>query len=381
MRIGFDAASLTRERSAVANYLVRLVRRLVEIDGSLQVVLFAPDKICVDYDLFINHPRIRRVVVDLPHHQQKKWAKKHLPGLLKEYDADIFHEPGGLDIPFFHPPCPSVFTAHDLAPWRLNTFRSWSRAWRYKLRSLYWAHKARRIMTGVEVSARDIVRLCHVPVAKVVVSPYGAERIYEGDITPEEENDILRKYHLLGKRYVINCSGLNYKRRNLDLVLNGFARYQREVTDDVTLVFTGTIANVQGAYDRALRKIGMLGIRDKVVITGFMAEKALQIVLENAEAAIITSFHEGFPQSMVEAFVSGTAVIATDRGGIPEVAAEAAVIIDPYDPQGLSEALKRLVSLEVERHLYAEKGCARARDFSWQSHAQDVLAVYRTLAS
>ncbi|MBF0331523.1 MAG: glycosyltransferase family 4 protein [Candidatus Omnitrophica bacterium] len=379
MRIGFDAASLTRERSGIANYLVRLVRRLVEIDGDLQVVLFAPDKICVDYDLFIHHPRVKRVIVDLPRAEQKKWVRKYLPKLLKEYDINLFHQPGGLDTSVFRPSCPCVVTAHDMAPWVLNTFKDLRKAIRYKVRTTLWAHQAKRIVTGVDVSRNDIVRLCRVSADKVIVSPYGAERVYEGDITADEENDILRKYRLQGKRYVINCSGLNFKRRNLDLVLDGFARFQREVTGEVTLVFTGAIANVQGAFDRAQRKMGMLGIRERVVTTGFMAEKSLQVLLNNAEAVIITSFCEGFPQSMVEAFASGTAVIATDRGGVPEVAGEAAVIIDPYDPQALSEALKRLTGNEVEKHLYAEKGHTRAQDFTWQRHAQDVIAVYRSL--
>ena len=172
---------------------------------------------------------------------------------------------------------------------------------------------------------------------------------------------------------------MNFKRRNLDLVLEGFARFHREVPDDVTLVFTGAIANAQGAFDRAQRKIGMLGIRDRVVTTGFLAEKTLQVVLENAEAVIVTSFYEGFPQSMVEAFAAGSAVIATDRGGVPEVAGEAAVIIDPYDPTALAEALKRLLGNDVERELYVEKRYERIREFTWQRTAQETLAVYRSI--
>jgi glycosyltransferase involved in cell wall biosynthesis len=379
MRIGFDALSLTKERSGVANYLSRLVRRLVEADGDLQVVLFAPDKICVEYDIFINHPRIRRVVLDLPREERRKWTLKYLPRLLKEHGVDLFHQPGGGDMDFFHPSCPTVLTMHDLGPWVLNMFKNWRKGLRYKVRSFLWAQQACRIITGVEASRKDILRRCHVPARKVVVAPYGAEPVYEGEILPESADDILRKYRLLGKRYVVNCSGLNAKRRNLDLVLDGFARFHREVPDDVTLVFTGFIANSQGAFDRAQRRIGILGIRERVITTGFLAEKTLQVILENAEAVIVTSFYEGFPQSMVEAFAAGTAVIATDRGGIPEVAGEAAVIIDPYDPTGLAEALKRLLGNDVERELYVEKGYERIREFTWQRTAQETLAVYRSI--
>jgi glycosyltransferase involved in cell wall biosynthesis len=379
MRIGFDAVSLTKERSGVANYLSHLVRRLVEADVDLQIVLFSPDKICVDYDSFINHPRIRRVALDLPREERKKWTLKYLPSLLKEYAVDLFHQPGGGDMALFHPPCPVVLTVHDLGPWILNTFKNWRKGLRYKICNFIWAQQASRIITGVEMSRKDILSHCYVPASKVVVVPYGAEPVYDGEISPEQADDILRKYRLLGKRYVVNFSGLNFKRRNLDLVLDGFARFHREVSDDVTLVFTGAIANAQGAFDRAQRKIGMLGIRERVVTTGFLAEKTLQVILENAEAVIVTSFYEGFPQSMVEAFAAGTAVIATDRGGVPEIAGEAAVIVDPYDPTGLAEALKRLLGHDVERELYVEKGYERIREFTWQRTAQETLAVYRSV--
>ena len=379
MRVGFDAVSLTKERSGVANYLARLVRRLVEADADLQIVLFSPEKICVDYDLSINHPRIRRVSLDLAREERKKWTLKYLPRLLKEYNIDLFHQPGGGDMALFHPSCPTVLTIHDLGPWVLNVFRNWRKGLRYKISTFLWAQQAARIITGVEVTRKDIVQCCHVPAKKIVLVPYGADAVYDAEIPMEESDDILRKYRLAGKRYVVNFSGLNIKRRNLDLVLDGFARFHREVPDDVTLVFTGSIANSQGAFDRAQRKIGILGIRDRVVTTGFLSEKALQVILENAEAVIVTSFHEGFPQSMVEAFAAGVAVIATDRGGIPEVAGEAAVIIDPYDPTALAEALKRLLGHEVERELYVEKGYARIREFTWERAAQETLAVYRAV--
>ena len=82
---------------------------------------------------------------------------------------------------------------------------------------------------------------------------------------------------------------------------------------------------------------------------------------------------------MVEAFASGAAVIATDRGGVPEIAGEAAVMIDPYDPQGLAQALKRFLCHDVERELYVEKGYARIREFSWRRAAQETAAVYRSI--
>jgi glycosyltransferase involved in cell wall biosynthesis len=380
MRIAFDAVSLTRERGGTANYLARLVRRLVELDPDIQIILFSPDKICVDFEPFIHFPRVRRVVLDLPRDERALWASRHLPRLLKEHPVDIFHQPGGTDFPFFRPPCPMVVTVHDMAPWVLGGFKSWYKAVRYKVRTLLWAHQARMVLTGSEASAKDIRRFCHLPPGKVTAALYGAEKVYEGVIPQAYADDILRKYRLLGKRYVVNFSGLNRKRRNLDLVLDGFARFNREMPGDVTLVFTGTIGNAHGMFERAQRRMEMLGIRDRVVTTGYIPEKPLQVILDHAEAVVLTSFYEGFPQSLAEAFVCGAAAIATDRGGVAEVAGDAAVIIDPYDPEGLAEALKRLMGNEVERELYVNKGYARALAFSWKTTAAATLAVYRGIA-
>ena len=379
MKIGFDAVSLTQERSGVSNYLSRLVRALALADSSIEIFLFAPEKICVEYDLFIHYPHVKRVVIDLSREDRRQWASRYLPKLLAQYKVDIFHQPGGTDTAIFFPGCPSVVTVHDMLPWVLMAFKDWRKALRYKIRSLFWMHRAARILTGVEVSRKDILRLSRIPADKVAVIPYGAEVVYEAEISRKEEEEILRKYRLWGRRYVVNFSGLNHKRRNLDLVLDGFARVQREVPDDIALVFTGAIARSQGLFDRAQRKIGMLGIRERVVITGFVSEKALQVITANAEAAIVTSWCEGFPQSMVEGFASGTAVIATDRGGIAEVAGEAAVIIDPYDPVALAEGLLRLLSHEVERGLYIEKGYASIRSLTWQRTALETLAIYNSL--
>ncbi len=379
MRIAFDAESLTRERSAAANYLAHLVEGLVAADGDIQIVLLSPEKICVEYDRFIRHPRVRRVCADLPREQRRQWVAKYLPRLVKEHGVELLHQPGGLDMPPVRFSCPVIVTAHDMVPLVLNAFKFWRKALRYRLRSFIWAHRAAKVMTGAEASRKDIIRLCHVRPDKVLAVPYGASKVHEDEIPAAEAESILRKYRLAGRRYVINPGGLSHKRRNLDLVLDGFARFHRDALEDVALVFTGAIANSQGAFDRAQRKIGILGLRERVITTGFVAEKTLQVILDNAQAAVVTSFYEGFPQSMAEAFASGTAVIATDRGGVPEIAGEAAVIIDPYDPPALAQALRRLLCNDVERELYVEKGYERARELLWQRMAQETLGVYRSV--
>ncbi|MBF0619985.1 MAG: glycosyltransferase family 4 protein [Candidatus Omnitrophica bacterium] len=380
MRIGFDATVLTQERTAEANYLVKLVRGLIRENPRLEIVLFAPDKICVDYDPWINFPQVTRRDPHISRVERKKWAAFNLPRLAKENAIDVLHLPAGVRTRLFRSPCPVVITIHDLTPWlRPGVIVGFWRNFRYKLRALIWTRLADKVLTVSESAKKDIARLCCLPEANITVVYPGADDIHPDVPTKEEDAGHLKRWHLDGKRYIICPSGLSAKRRNLDLVLNGFAQFLRQAGEDAVLVFTGSVMKHEGAFERTQRKIDMLGLHERVIITGYLADKALKIVTANAEAAIVTSFYEGFPAPVIECFSCGVPVIATARGAIPEVAGDAAILIEPYDPRGLAEALARILGNSAEHSVYVQKGIDRAKAFSWEKLAGEILKVYTAL--
>ena len=380
MRIGFDAKVLTSEKSGTAVYLCRLVEQLVKLRPQIEIYLFSPEKICVDYESFLNHPQIRRVVPDLPKDQRRKWPARHLPKLLKEHKIDVFHQPSGVGGAVFFPPCPAVVTIFDLAPWIMRRFLlGWHSGWFFKLRTILWTRIASKVLTISECSKKDIMRLCHVSDDHVVTTHLGADDIDETLISPEEAREILSKHHLLDKTYVVNISGLSQKRRNPDFILEGFALFRRHAVQDVYLVFTGSVLKSDGFYERVARKAEMLGLKERMVITGFLSDRSLKATLSNAQASVVTSLYEGFGLPVTESFACGVPVIANSRGAIPEVAGDAAILIDPYDPEGLAEALKRLLENPTERQAFIDKGRERAKAFSWEKLAMQTLEVYQAV--
>jgi len=380
MRIGFDARVLTGEKCGTANYLCRLIQQLVKLRPQIEIYLFAGEKICVDYEPFLNAPQVHRVVLDLSRKERKKWPARYLPKLLKEYKIDVFHQPFNADGLLFIAPCPTVVTILDLIPWIVQgLFTSRMKELRYKFRNLVWTRLASRVLTISECSRRDIMRLCHVSGRQVVATLLGADDIYEGPISAEEEREILEKYNLSGKKYIVNMSGLTQKRRHPDFILDGFAQYRRHASDDVYLVFTGSIMKFDGFYDRAVRKMEMLGIRDRVITTGFVSDKVLKVILSHAQISVVTSLYEGFCLPVTESFACGVPVIANSRGSIPEIAQDAAVLVDPYDPQGLAEAIKRLMENSAERGALVAKGRQRNKFFSWEKMAMETLDVYQSV--
>jgi alpha-1,3-rhamnosyl/mannosyltransferase len=268
----------------------------------------------------------------------------------------------------------------DLIPWVVKgLFTSWHKELRYKVRNILWTRIAGKILTISECSKKDIMRLCHVSDKHVAAVHLGADDIYDGPISPEEERTILEKYNLLGKKYVVNMSGLNQKRRHPDFVLDGFAQFRRHATEDVYLVFTGSILKFEGFHERVMRKMEMSGVKDHVITTGFLPDKALKVVLSHAQISIVTSLYEGFCLPVTESFACGVPVIANSRGSIPEIALDAAILVDPYDPEGLAEALKRLLENPTERQAFIDKGRERAKAFSWEKLAMQTLEVYQAV--
>jgi glycosyltransferase involved in cell wall biosynthesis len=379
MRIGFDANVLTKEKSAGAYYLAQLVRGLVKVNPRLEIFLFSDDKVCVDYDSFINFPQVKRITLDLPRDARRKWPSKYIPALLREHAIQVFHHPCQDGTGVYRPGCPTVVTVIGMGDWVMaGSSVSWWDRRKYQLSHLAWSRIAARTIALSETTKNDLMRFCRVSAENIAVTLPGAGSDDLFSLTLDEADVILDRYGLRGRDFVINASGLSDKRHNFDFVLEGFAQYLRRSGADVKLVVTGSV-NYEGSYARAVHKMEMLGIRDRVLLTGFISDKVFYALLRNARAAVIASKYSGISFAMTESFVAGVPVVASDRGAFPEIGGEAAIIVDPYDTESLSESLRRLLENEVEHGLYVEKGVARAKDFSWERMAEATYQVYQSV--
>lgn len=377
MRIGFDANVLTREKTAGAYYLGQLVRGLVQYNPRIEIVLFSAEKVCVDYDHYIHFPQVKRVTLDLPREARKGWPARYIPALIKEHAIDLFHAPVQEGMPLLNPGCPMVVTVLGLGDWIMaGSFSGWREKLGYQIRNLAWSRLAARTIVLSETTRKDLMRLCRLSAESVAVTFPGAGSDELFALSSEAADEVVDQYGLAGQDFVVNTSGLSDKRHNLNSVLDGFAQYVRQSGSGVKLVVTGSV-NYEGMHARALRKMEILGIKDRVILTGFIPDRSFYALLRNARVAIVSSMYSGMSFAMTESFAAGVPVIASDRGAFPEIAGEAAIMVDPYDPQSLAESLRRLLENQVEHDLYVEKGVTRVKEFSWERMAQETLAVYQ----
>jgi len=124
-----------------------------------------------------------------------------------------------------------------------------------------------------------------------------------------------------------------------------------------------------------------LGLQDAVVIPGYVADDDLPALYSLAECFVFPSLYEGFGLPPLEALACGTPVVTANTSSLPEVVGAAALTVDPYDVAALAHALQRVLEDKALRQELVAQGLARARQFTWETAAQKLLAVYQRTAA
>jgi len=279
------------------------------------------------------------------------WTQVELPRRAKAARADVLHHP----LPAFaqRSPCPQVVTLHDLAFERLPehfapSFRRWaSRSHRRA------ARRADATVCVSETTRLDALARWGLDAGRIVVAPHGpGQDLPVTTVAPR---------HFL---YI----GDDEPRKNLDLLLDGYARYRAAAgtAAALDLVLAG---RTRGA------RAGLLpqGVRRR-------PEPDLAALLGAAAALVHPSLYEGFGLTALEAMSAGVAVLAARAPGIVETCGDAARYFDPYDAAGLADLLGEIATDPVCRQALAQRGRERAATFSWRSSARSHVAAY-TLAT
>lgn len=266
--------------------------------------------------------------------------------------------------------CALVVTIHDISfeehpewfPWRLRAFLKWSVP-----RS---ARMARAILTDTECAKADLVRVYGLAREKIFVTPYAAEARFQ----PIDDADVLARVRAKYKtsEYFVLTVGNMQPRKNLARLMQAFAQVKRARGLPHKLVVAGQKLWLADAVLEAARGLG-----EDVVLTGYVPEADLPMLYNAAELFCYPSLYEGFGLPVLEAMACGTAALASNVSALPEVAGDAARLVNPYDVDELARALDELLSDAAARARLRERGLARARLFSWERTARQTLAVYQ----
>ena len=223
------------------------------------------------------------------------------------------------------------------------------------------ARRAGPIMTGSQSSRDDIVRDFKVAPGQVTVIPLGVDtRLFHPRPGPRVPGRI------------VSVASADSPLKGVATLLRAFAKLATERTAELILVGKPT---PDGPTDRLVAE---LALGDRVRVVSGISDTDLAELVASAEVAVVPSLYEGFSLPAVEHMASGTPLIATRTGALPEVVGDAAVLVTPGDAEELAAALRALLDAPAERERLAGVALARVQErFAWPAVARATVTQYR----
>lgn len=226
-----------------------------------------------------------------------------------------------------------------------------------------FARKAVRIATVSEFSKQDLQRFYSIPEEKIDVVYNGSNAVYQP--LTEEKQQLVRQKYADGLPYFLFVSAI-HKRKNLANILRAFEQYKAQTGADTQFVVVGARAGKQDELDEVLRS---MTFAQDVRFLGRLSAEELSQVMASALALVYATLFEGFGIPIVEAFNAETAVITSNVTSMPEVAGDAALLVDPTSVDQIAGAMTQLATNKNLRQELIQKGRAQRTKFSWDQTA------------
>jgi len=366
MLIGVDASRATQaRRTGTERYSLELIRHLLALYGRHRWLLYCQS--APRPGLFVIGEHVTCRVIPLP----RLWTHIGLSWEMLTRPPDVLLVPAHV-LPAWRPQR-SVVTVHDLGyrhhpeshPWRQRTYLEWSTRWN--------ARVATRILVDSQATKDDLVAACGVNPTKITVVYPGRDESLSRVDDPEAQAAVRARYGI-GPHYILYVGTLQ-PRKNLVRLIQAFARLigQAEgIPADLELVLAGQPGWLS---DAILAEPDRLGITTRVRFPGYMADVDLAALLSGALAFAYPSLYEGFGFPVLEAQTCGVPVLTSSISSLPEVAGDAAWLVDPTSVDAIADGLCRLLTDESLRASLIARGYANVRRFSWGRAAREVLDV------
>lgn len=257
----------------------------------------------------------------------------------------------------------SVLVIHDLAFEHFPQHLDLVSRWYVQKYSPRYAAKADRIATVSQFSKQDIINRYGIPEGKIDVVYNGSQEVYQVHYNGEL-NSIRDKFGLANSYFIY--AGAIHPRKNVGNLFKAFDAFKRRTHADTQLVLAGRKA---WKYKETLDVYNQMQFKDEVIFLGHIDAKELAVVMGGALSLVYVSKFEGFGLPLVEAMNCNIPVITSNTSSMPEVAGDAALLVDPDSVSEISASLERVYSDENLRHDLVKKGTVQREKFSWDKTA------------
>lgn len=365
MQIGIDARLMYHQPAGISRYTRYLLRAIARIDRTDEFIVFQHRN---HQEPILRAPNFRRATLYAPVHSRLEQFM--LAVELARFRLNLLHSTDF--IPPLRSSVPTVITVHDLA------FLQWPHFLTQDSASYYGqidrgVRRASHIIVPSESTKSDLIAQLGVRENKVSVIYEAADEKFAPLPQDAARRDVQAKYGI-PETFVLFVGTIE-PRKNVDGLLHAFRRLlDRDGIGNTGLV----IAGARGwLYEEVVELIQSLRLEDRVFLLGRVPDEYLHKLYVAARCHVHPAHYEGFGLPPLEAMACGTPTVVSNVSSLPEVVGDAALLVNPQDPEELAVALHRLLTDDALHAELREKGLQRAACFSWDQAAHQTLDVYR----
>lgn len=395
MKIGLDATPIyISGGGGIGNYTISIYTKILELDTENEYYLLNPTKqsllkkylpaasnlkewcgkgkLKADMDYFLKH---------------KNEYRNMIQTFVNETSVDIIYFP---TIDYIHMPAfdrayfrgvPVVATIHDWIMHRYADIYLSSFSFCDKVKFYYRSYQVRhvdKILTISNAARKDTLAMFPDIKKENVVNTYEFARteIVKKAVSEARQKELREKYNL--KDNILICVGSGIWHKNIPALVEAFGKVSKDIRNTYSLCVIGkTPDKVKVTLKKIARSLGM---SDNLVITGFVDDAVLQDLYNMAQWLVFPSIIEGFGLPMTEAWKCGLPVLTSNNTSLGEIAADAAVLVNPFSVKSIAKGLTRVMTLEAdEREKYIRRGQERVKDFDEDKITRKVLdEIYKT---
>jgi len=265
---------------------------------------------------------------------------------------------------------PLVLTAHDFAIYKNQKWFAPGQWFAKKIITSLSFRRAKKIIAVSKNTSKDLEKFMQIDQKKIKVIYEGVNNKPKILINPDQ---VLRKFQV--KNNFLLFIGTLEPRKNLIRLLKAFQKLEKDYPN-----FQLVIAGKKGwKYEGIFTTYKKLNLQNKVIFTGLVKESEKWVLLEKCKIFVYPSLYEGFGLPILEAQKSKAPVLCGNRGSLPEITNNSALLINPYSVDEIYLGMKKILEDEnFKNHLIAN-GSENMKRFSWEKAAQETIEVFREI--
>ena len=365
MKIGVMLRHI-EERGGIHVYTVNVLNALLKIDRKNEYLMIYNTKNNLGrYSSFQN---VSETV--LPQTGKMWWDQVSIPRLAKACNLNILYNPK-LSIPLFTT-AKTILVMHGAEQFVVPGCFKWHDRIYFSVANRLYCKSASAIIAMTGIGKQDISRYMGASPGKIHVIPEAYNELCRGrDLGGALQAKA--KYNL-PERLILFVGGLT-PLKNFGNLLRAFDKIREHIPHKLVIVGFS-----RWKMKKDFKVLEELGLVDSVIFPGFIPDEDIPKFYSLADIFIMPSLYEGFGIPVLEAMACGCPVITSKTGCSPEVAGGAAVLVDPYNPDEMAQAMLNVLSDGELRADLVRKGYRRAQEFSWEKCARETIELFETVA-